>query len=115
MEEFLASRLGTIRFSAVLIPAFKISAAARGRAVWQRRLPICGAFPDFGCSRCRRTMRQPRVRQLPRLLPKITHRQARTALAPAQSFNASMVSPMEHSCSATSTAARVPIRLAAVK
>ena len=108
-------RLGTIRFSTVTMPVRRSSAAASGSAVPQisRTTGIRG--PLGGCSLSRRITRQVRVRTAPRLLPSTTQRHALPESEPAQKVRAAMVIAMEVSCSATSTAARVPIRLAAVK
>ena len=112
---FSARRFGTIRFSVVLIPERRTSAIASGAAACTSRPPMGKASPIPARSRIRRKIRQPNVRQPPRLLPRITLRQARTGFSPPQTVRAAMVIPMEQSCSATSTAASVPMRLAAVK
>ena len=112
---FSASRFGTIRFSVVLMPDFSTSARARGTAACIRRLRTGIFAPVPMRSRSRRITRHPSVRHPPRQLPRMTHWQARPGSSPAQRVRASMVTAMEQSCSATSTAARVPMRLAAVK
>ena len=110
-----ASRLGTSRFSAVVMPERTTSAPARGRAAWSSRCRTGKEAPLLGCSRSRSQTKSTRVKQALTLLPSTTLMQERSASCPAQKSSASMVMTMEHSCSATSTRARVPIRLAAVK
>ena len=110
-----ASRRGTMRFSAALIPAFRISARARGTAACRSLLQREIEGPAFARSRSRRAVRQERVRQPPSPLPSRMHWQALPASCPAKKDSASRVTAMAKSCSATSTAESVPIRLAAVK
>ena len=88
---------------------------ASGSAV-SRNLAATGmGEPIRGCSRSRKKIRVSNVMADPKLLPKITHKQARLGSSPAQRVSIPTVIPMESACSATSTAASVPIRLAAVK
>ena len=110
-----ASRLGTMRFSTVVMPVRRSSATARGRAVSNsaRRMGIF--FPQAGLSASRRTTSAVSVKMLPNALPSTTLMQARPASCPAQTISSPMVMAMDTACSATSTAARVPIRSAAVK
>ena len=115
MLTFSPSRRGTIRFSVVLIPDLSTSAKARGTAV-----RISGCRTEIrgtrgGCSFSRSTISADRVSRFPRQPPRITHWHARPGSFPAQRLSAPMVTAMEHSCSTTSTAARVPMRLEAVK
>ena len=110
-----ASRFGTIKFSTVLIPVLQSSAMARGSPACSRRLRTGIRAPTAARSRSRRIIKHTRVRQAPRELPRMTHRQALVASLPAQRAKAPSVRHMERACSATSTAASVPIRLAAVK
>ena len=112
---FSASRLGTIRFSVVLMPDFRTSASASGTAACKSRLRMGILGPGFTRSRRRSAVRHTKVRQPPKQPPSTTLWHARPGSSPAQSDSAAMVTAMEASCSATSTAARVPMRLAAVK
>ena len=110
-----ASRLGTIRFSTVLIPVRRLSARARGTAVSFSRWATGIRGPVGGRSSSRRIIRHSSVRQPPSALPSTTQAQATPGSFPARKWSRSSVSTMEQSCSATSTAARVPIFWAAVK
>ena len=112
---FRDRRLGTIRFSVVLMPDFSTSAAARGTAVCTSRRRTEIRSPAAGFSRSRKNTRQLSVIQAPAQLPRMMLWQALAASVPAQKISAVIVTAMEQSCSATSTAARVPIRFAAVK
>ena len=95
--------------------AFKSSATASGSAVCASREPTGIRAPKGAFSHSRSKIRQVRVSTLPKELPMMTHKQAFTGSCSAKSANAPMVITMEQSCSATSTAANVPMRLAAVK
>ena len=110
-----AMRLGTIRFSAVVIPDLRSSAKARGSAVCIKRFPTGIRLPVCCRSRIRRYTSVTNVTLAPKLLPRTTQRQERTGSCPAHSVKLSNVATMEQSCSAISTAASVPIRLAPVK
>lgn len=110
-----ANRLGTIRFSAVVMPDFRSSASANGRAVCLSLRAIGMRYPVWVFSFQRNITRQISVRQPPMPLPATTAIQAFPGLVPAQKDNSPMVTAIDRACSATSTAARVPMRLAAVK
>ena len=72
MREFSARRLGTIRFSVVLMPDFSTSAMARGTAACNKRL-LTGIFaPGFPRSARRSNIRQHSVRQAPKHPPMTT-------------------------------------------
>ena len=112
---YRASRLGTMRFSVVEMPAFTSSASAKGSAMANRRFCSWIGGPMGACYLCRNDIKQTRVKQALTPLPKIMAWHAFAGLLPAQNVKAKMVTPMAQNCSATSTATNVPIRLAAVK
>ena len=107
--------MGTSRFSVVLMPERTTSAPARGMAACRSRWRTGMGCPLGDFSRIRSHTSAVSVTQALIPPPSTTHRQERSASFPAHRNRLSSVTTMEHSCSATSTAARVPMRLAAVK
>ena len=97
------------------MPERTTSAPARGTAARSSRLPTGIGWPLAGRSRTRSQTSRVSARHALTPPPSTTQMQERSASCPAHSASVSSVTAMEHSCSATSTAARVPMRLAAVK
>ena len=104
-----------MRFSTVLIPVFRSSAKASGTAMFISFRHIGIAFVNGACSKNRRTVKIESVTQAPIPLPKTTAWHAFPGSLLAQKDRADSVVAIEHSCSATSTAASVLMRPAAVK
>ena len=113
--EFNANRFGTIKFSSVFRPLFRLSARASGTLIFKSLLStgIRGALGLF--SRIRRVIKRNKVRQFPRLLPRITDVHARIRLWLAQYMSNIAVSMMENNCSVISMTDNAAIRFAAVK
>lgn len=112
---FRDRRFGTIKFSKVFSPLFRLSARARGMLILKSLLRI-GIFVALGLfSRIRRVIKRNKVKQFPRLLPRITDVHARIRLWLAQYMSNIAVSMMENSCSVISMTDNAAIRFAAVK